>query len=120
MESVLSNGMTYHKCFVFHQRLTGCLKKETFFTRMCANEYDDWFECRSKNKHRAFVSYMGSQLKKIKIYELPEYDEHNDCFYNVSEQQVRDADYYFAKHKVEEKKQFCFHIPFCSGFQQLF
>ena len=43
-------------------------------------------------------------MKKLRIYELPQYDEHNDVFVNISPSELQDADSYFTKDKKELKQ----------------
>ena len=44
------NGLT-HPCYVFYQRMNFCINKESFYTRMCLEEIEDWVECKSRTKH---------------------------------------------------------------------
>lgn len=34
--------------------MTNCVKQEEMSTRMCISEVEDWYECKSRKKHRAF------------------------------------------------------------------
>jgi hypothetical protein len=31
-----------------------CVRSEEMPSRMCFNEVEDWYECKSRKKHRAF------------------------------------------------------------------
>ncbi len=52
MEDVLmtqSQGII-HPCYVFTQRLVSCIKREYYYSRMCQDEAEDFYECRMKRK----------------------------------------------------------------------
>jgi len=49
-----SVGMITHPCYAFNQRMLNCLRGEELHTRMCFAEVEDWYECKSRKKHRAF------------------------------------------------------------------
>lgn len=80
MEPFHSIGMQTHPCYTFHQRMANCVKSEEFSTRMCYREIEDWYECKSMKKHRAFQNFVGSEIVKMDILSLPTYDHHNDTF----------------------------------------
>ena len=54
MEPMHSVGMATHPCYTFNQRMLQCLKGEEFSSRMCLAEMEDWYECKTRKKHRAF------------------------------------------------------------------
>lgn len=66
---------------------------------MCFVEVDDWVECKSRKKHRAFQNFLGSELEKVKIYSLPTYDPHTDTFKDGA--LPNGIDGYFSKNKSE-------------------
>ncbi len=45
----LSGGQ--NPCYIFYVRLMDCVKRETFYTLMCRNEYDDFAECKLAKRH---------------------------------------------------------------------
>jgi len=77
--------------------MLNCMKEETLPSRMCIHQTEDWFECKQKKKARAFNNYMHGELRKLKIYSLPTYDEHTDTF--VDGDLPKDMDGYFCKDK---------------------
>ena len=74
VEPMLSVSLQTHPCYAFHQRMINCIKTEEFATRMCFAEIDDWHECKSRRKHRAFHNFVNGEMDKLKIYSLPTYD----------------------------------------------
>lgn len=54
MEPFHSVGLATHPCYTFYQRMTNCIKGEEMSSRMCYVEIEDWYECKSRKKHRAF------------------------------------------------------------------
>ena len=80
MEPFHSVGMLTHPCFTFHQRMTQCLKEEEQSSRMCFTQIEDWYECKSRKKARAFQNFVGAEISKMEIYSLPTYDYSNDTF----------------------------------------
>ena len=97
MEPFHSVGMLTHPCYTFHQRMTNCLKGEEFSSRMCFAEMEDWYECKSRKKARAFKNFLGAELSKMEIYSLPTYDYSNDTFKDG--RLPATADNYFSKSK---------------------
>ena len=47
---------------------------------MCYIETEDWYECKSRKKHRAFQNFISTELDRHKIYSLPTYDPSTDTF----------------------------------------
>jgi hypothetical protein len=47
------------------QRMTNCIKTEELSTRMCHEETEDWYECKSRRKHRAFYNFLKTEQSKI-------------------------------------------------------
>ena len=92
-----SVGMATHPCYTFNQRMLQCLKGEEFSSRMCYAEMEDWYECKTRKKHRAFQNFVMSEMNKMKIYSLPTYDHENDTFKDGP--LPKNADSYFAKGK---------------------
>ena len=92
-----SVGMATHPCYTFHQRMLQCYKGEEFPSRMCFAEMEDWYECKTRKKHRAFQNFVMSEMNKMKIYSLPTYDHENDTFKDGP--LPKNADCYFAKGK---------------------
>ena len=80
MEPFHSVGMTTHPCYTFYQRMNQCVKAEEMNTRMCFTEVEDWYECKSRKKHRAFQNFVQSEMNKMDILSLPTYNHHNDEF----------------------------------------
>ena len=60
--------------------MTNCIKQEEVSTRMCYTEIEDWVECKSRKKHRAFQNFVKSEMGKMEIFSLPTYDPHTDTF----------------------------------------
>lgn len=86
------------KCFPFHARLMNCIKTEDQFAHMCLTEYEDYMECKTKKKARAFNNFVGQELRKLKIYSLPLYDESTDTFKDGP--LPKDVDGYFNQDKA--------------------
>ena len=80
METFNSVNMQQHPCYTFTQRMTNCIKQEDMANRMCFNEIDDWYECKSRRKHRAFYNFLQTESQKIQMYSLPAYDSGTDTF----------------------------------------
>jgi hypothetical protein len=95
MEPMLSVSLQTHPCYAFHQRVINCIKSEEFSSRMCYTEIDDWFECKTRKKHRAFHNFINTEMSKVKIYSLPTYDAHTDTFKDGP--LPKDVDGYFSK-----------------------
>jgi len=79
--------------------MMNCIKTEDNHTRMCFTEVEDWLECKTKSKARAFNNYVGQELRKLKIYSLPKYDESTDTFKDGP--LPKDVDGYFNKEKSQ-------------------
>ena len=77
------------------QRMTNCIKTEDMSSRMCFVEIEDWYECKSRRKHRAFYNFLKTETNKIQMYSLPEYDGATDTFKDGV--LPKDVDSYFAK-----------------------
>lgn len=97
MEPFLSVSMQTHPCYAFNQRMVNCLKSEDMSSRMCFAEIEDWYECKSRKKHRAFQNFIHNEMENIKIYSLPTYDFQNDTFKDGP--LPRDVDSYFSQGK---------------------
>ena len=95
VEPMLSVSLQTHPCYAFHQRMINCIKSEDMATRMCFAEIDDWHECKSRRKHRAFHNFITSEMEKVKIYSLPTYDAKTDTFKDGA--LPKDVDAYFSK-----------------------
>ena len=100
VEPFLSVSLTTHPCYAFHQRLINCVKSEEMASRMCYAEIEDWYECKSRKKHRAFHNFISSEMDKHKIYSLPTYDVSTDTFKDGP--LPKDVDAYFAKPKSQQ------------------
>jgi hypothetical protein len=74
--------------------MLNCVKTEEVPTRMCIEQTDDWVECKSRQKSRAFSNYIHGEMRKLKIYSLPKYDENTDTF--VDGDLPKDIDGYFG------------------------
>ena len=64
-------------------------------SRMCFAEIEDWYECKSRRKHRAFYNFLKTETNKIQMYSLPEYDGASDTFRDGV--LPKDVDSYFNK-----------------------
>ena len=72
--------MQQHPCYTFLQRMTNCIKTEDMSSRMCFAEVEDWFECKSRRKHRAFHNFVRSEANQMELLSLPQYDFKSDTF----------------------------------------
>ena len=63
-------------------------------SRMCFEEIDDWYECKSRRKHRAFHNFLRTEQNKIELYSLPKYDFKTDTFKDGV--LPKDVDSYFS------------------------
>lgn len=97
VEPFLSVSMTTHPCYAFHQRMINCIKSEELSSRLCFTEVEDWYECKSRKKHRAFHNFVNDEMHKLKIYSLPTYDPNTDTFKDGP--LPKDVDSYFSKAK---------------------
>lgn len=102
MEPFHSVGLQTHPCYTFYQRVQQCIKNEEMSSRMCFTEMEDWYECKSRKKHRAFQNFVKTEMKQMEIYSLPEYDHSNDTFKDGALPKGMDG--YFAK--ANEHKQY--------------
>jgi hypothetical protein len=34
-------------------------------SRMCFVEKEDWYECKTRKKHRAFANFFGTEMMKV-------------------------------------------------------
>ena len=64
---------------------------------MCFAEIEDWYECKTRKKHRAFQNFVQTEMNKMKIYSLPTYDHATDTFKDGP--LPKNADSYFSKGK---------------------
>jgi hypothetical protein len=60
--------------------MTNCVREEDMPSRMCFEEMEDYYECKSRIKHRAFHNFISNELHKLQIYSLPTYDPKTDTF----------------------------------------
>ena len=95
MEPFNSVNMQTHPCYTFMQRMTNCIKAEEMSSRMCFEEVEDWYECKSRRKHRAFYNFLKTESNKIQLYSLPKYDFDTDTFKDGV--LPKDVDSYFTK-----------------------
>ena len=95
MEPFHSVGLVTHPCYSFNQRMMQCIKTEEFSSRMCFAEIEDWMECKSRKKHRAFQNFVQGEMSKMKIMSLPTYNYDNDTFSDGP--LPKTADGYFSK-----------------------
>ena len=95
-----SVGMLTHPCYTFYVRMTECIKKEELSSRMCFTDIEDWHECKSRKKARAFQNFVGSEISKMEIYSLPTYDYSTDTFKDGP--LPKNANDYFAKSKEDQ------------------
>jgi len=72
-------------------------------THMCFEEIDDWYECKSRRKHRAFYNFLKTESNKIELYSLPKYDFKTDTFKDGV--LPKDVDSYFAQ-PVDNQKYY--------------
>ena len=101
VEPFHSVAMTTHPCYTFYQRMLNCVKTEEFHSRMCFVEKEDWLECKSRKKHRAFENYIGNEMQKLHILSLPTYEPKTDTFKDGP--LPRNVDGYFSKDKHLQK-----------------
>jgi hypothetical protein len=99
VEPFLSCSLTTNPCYTFYQRMINCVKSEELVQRMCFLEIEDWHECKSRKKHRAFQHFIHDEMHKMKIYSLPTYDFSTDTFKDGP--LPKDADAYFSRPKDE-------------------
>ena len=64
---------------------------------MCFAEIEDWYECKSRKKARAFKNFVGTEINKMEIFSLPKYDAATDTFKDGP--LPKGADDYFTKPK---------------------
>ena len=95
MEPFHGVGMQTHPCFTFYTRMVNCAKNEELPSRMCMQEVDDWVECKTRKKHRAFQNFVQAELAQMQIFSLPTYDERTDSFKDGP--LPRNVDSYFSK-----------------------
>lgn len=62
---------------------------------MCYEEIDDWMECKTRKKHRAFYNWLKEEQSKVQLYSLPKYDFKTDTFKDGV--LPKDVDSYFGK-----------------------
>ena len=101
MEPFHSVGLATHPCYTFYQRMTNCVKSEEMSSRMCYAEVEDWYECKSRKKHRAFQNFVKTEMGKMEIYSLPTYDHSTDTFKDGP--LPKNVDTYFTKSKEMAK-----------------
>ena len=83
--------------------MTQCIKREEFSSRMCFEEIDDFYECKTRRKHRAFYNYLRTESNKMEMYSLPEYDYATDSFKDGP--LPKNVDSYFSK-PLEKRKHY--------------
>ena len=101
MEPFHSVSMTAHPCYTFYTRMTNCIKGEEMYSRMCVAEIEDWHECKSRKKHRAFQNFLGQEMAKVHILSLPTYDPKTDTFKDGP--LPKNVDGYFSKDPALQK-----------------
>ncbi len=97
--SVTDNTM--HPCYVFMQRFHTCLRRESLYSRMCVDEFEDYFECLKKRKlvhffvgqtnekttnlrkQLLFRVVSAEQARKVEILKFPKYDYSTDTFQDL-------------------------------------
>jgi hypothetical protein len=82
--------------------MNNCIRTEEVYSRMCYPEIEDWYECKSRRKHRAFHNFVSHETPKIQMYSLPKYDQATDTFKDGV--LPKDVDAYFAQ--PAEKRTF--------------
>ena len=95
MEPFQSVAMTVHPCYTFYQRMVQCTKSEEMNSRMCYTETEDWYECKTRKKHRAFNNFIQTEMERTEIMSLPVYDVSSDSFKDGP--LPKNVDGYFAK-----------------------
>ena len=70
-------------------------------SRMCYTEIEDWYECKSRKKHRAFQNFIKTEMARTEILSLPTYDKHTDSFKDGP--LPKNVDGYFSKDKQYRK-----------------
>ena len=75
--------------------MLNCVKTEELHSRMCFTEQEDWYECKTRKKDRAFKVWMGTEMQKVHILSLPTYDAKTDKF--VDGPLPKNVDGYFSK-----------------------
>lgn len=68
---------------------------------MCYVEKEDWVECKSRKKHRAFQNFIGTEMQKVQILSLPTYDPKTDTFKDGA--LPKNVDGYFSKDRALQK-----------------
>ena len=56
---------------------------------------DDFVECKSRKKHRAFRNFVAAELAQMQIFSLPTYDYSTDTFKDGP--LPKNVDGYFSK-----------------------
>ena len=64
-ESFMTVGGATHPCYTFYQRMVNCFKSEDMPNRMCFVETEDWHECKTRKKHRAFHNFVSNEMHKL-------------------------------------------------------
>jgi hypothetical protein len=80
--------------------MINCVKSEDLVSRMCYDEMEDWYECKSRKKNRAFHHFIHGEMERHKILSLPTYDHSTDTFKDGA--LPRDLDGYFNKPKDQQ------------------
>lgn len=75
--------------------MVNCVKAEELRTRMCFPETEDWYECKSRKKARAFQNFVQTEMSRTEIMSLPEYDHATDTFKDGP--LPKNVDGYFSK-----------------------
>ena len=95
MEPFQSVAMTAHPCYTFYQRMSQCQKAEEMNSRMCFRETEDWYECKTRRKARAFQNFIQTEMNRTEIMSLPVYDQSTDSFKDGP--LPKNVDGYFSK-----------------------
>ena len=61
MEPFNGVNMQTHPCYTFTERMKNCIKSEDMSSRMCFKEIEDWYECKSRRKNRAFYNFLKTE-----------------------------------------------------------
>ena len=101
MEPFQSVAMTAHPCYTFYQRMVQCVKGEELYSRMCFAETEDFYECKTRKKHRAFHNFIQTEMNRTEIMSLPVYDVSTDSFKDGP--LPKNVDGYFEKPEAMRK-----------------
>ena len=106
MEPLLSMTGEVHPCFTFYQRMLNWVQTEPLYKKMCSHKMEDYVEWKSRKKYHMQKNFFETELHKLKIYSIPEYDEATDSFKDGP--LPDNADGYFS---LSEEKQTYYSQP---------